>query len=158
MKRSLGISFLLLFLAMPCASLAQTNQASWSNLSALRPGQKIQVVETNSKKHTGTFVNVSDTAIASRVNAAEQTIQKPEVRSIKLMENGHRMRHVLIGAGIGAGAGAGVTAAGWEHSGFAGGKGALHGGDRSHRRAPACGARPGEREEHQRNASDHACK
>jgi hypothetical protein len=123
MNRFFGTPFLLWCLAVPCTSLSQTNPG-WSNLSALRPGQKIQVVETNSKKHTGIFVNVSDTAIASRDNAGEQTFRKPEVRSVKLMENGHRMRHVLIGAAVGAGVGAGVTAAGWEQHGFLGGKGA----------------------------------
>ena len=59
---------------------------------ALHAGQKIQVVEMNSKKHSGTFVNVSDTAISYQKTASAQTIQKQDVRSVKLMENKFRLR------------------------------------------------------------------
>jgi hypothetical protein len=105
------ILFLICVLGIPCASWAQTNQASWANLSALHAGQKIQVVEMNSKKHSGTFVNVSDTAISYKETAGEQTIQKQDVCSVKLMENKHRLRNTLIVGAVGAGAGAGFGAA-----------------------------------------------
>jgi hypothetical protein len=65
----------------------------------------------NSKKHSGTFVNVSDTAISYRETAGEQTIQKQDIRSVKLMENRHRLRNTLIGAAVGAGVGAVIGAA-----------------------------------------------
>ncbi|MGD0507579.1 MAG: hypothetical protein ABSA27_07275 [Terriglobales bacterium] len=104
------LSFLICVLGLPCASWAQTDQASWANLSALRAGQKIQVVEMNSKKHSGSFVNVSDTEISYQDTAGEQTIQKQEVRSVKLMENKHRVRNTLAGMGVGGGVGAGVGA------------------------------------------------
>ena len=42
MRKSL---FLICVLGLPCVSWAQTNRASWANLSALRAGQKIQIVE-----------------------------------------------------------------------------------------------------------------
>jgi hypothetical protein len=107
------ILFLICVLGIPCASWSQTNQASWANLSTLRAGQKIQVVEMNSKKHSGTFVNVSDTAIWYKEAAGEQAIQRHDVRSVKLMENKHRLRNTLIGGAVGAGAGAGIGAA-WQ--------------------------------------------
>jgi hypothetical protein len=115
---------------MSCASCAQTDKASWANLSALHTGQKIQLIDMNAKQHTGTFVNVSDAAISYQQTAGEQTIQKQDLRSVKLMENHHRLRNTLIGGGVGAGAGAGITAASWENHGFTGGKGtgALVGG------------------------------
>ncbi len=56
--------FLICVLGTRFVSGAQTDQGSWANLSALQAGQKIQVVDMNSKKHSGTFVNVSDTAIS----------------------------------------------------------------------------------------------
>jgi len=118
-----SILFLIFFSAVPCASVAQANQASWSSLSGLRPGQKIQVSDTSSKKYSGTFLSVSDTAISTQGNASEQTTLRPQVRSVRLMESSHRLRNALIGAGIGAGAGAGITAAAWEQHGFAGSKG-----------------------------------
>jgi hypothetical protein len=118
---------LLLFLvcvgALPCASLGQTNKLSWANLSGLQPGQNIQVIDTSSNKHAGAFVRVSDAAIALRLTSGEQSIQKQDVRSVKLMQNKHRVRNTVIGAAIGAAAGAGILAATWENHGFVGGKG-----------------------------------
>lgn len=118
------ILFLVCTLPASCASLAQTNLASWENLSALRAGQQIQVVDTSSKKHSGSFMNVSATAIAFNEAAGDRTVQRQDVRSVRLMKNNRRLRHALIGAGIGAGAGAGVGAGAWESNGFLGGKGA----------------------------------
>jgi len=102
--------FLICVLGLRCASSAQTDQASWANLTALQAGQKIRVVDMNSKKHSGTFVDVSDTAISYQDKASEQTIQKQDVRSVKVMENKHRVRNTLVGMGLGGAVGAGVGA------------------------------------------------
>ena len=91
--------------------MAQANHASWSELSGLQPGQKIQVVGMTSKKHSGKFVSISDTAISYRETNGEQSIPKQEVLSVKLMEHKHRLRNTLIVAGVGAGVGAGIGAA-----------------------------------------------
>jgi hypothetical protein len=117
------ISLLICLLGMSCASWAQTDKASWSNLSTLQAGQKIQVVDMNSKQHSGTFLNVSDIAIRYHDAAGDQSIPKQDVRRVKLMENKHRSRNVLVGLGVGAGAGAGIGAASWEDRGFLGGRG-----------------------------------
>jgi hypothetical protein len=106
-----SILFLIFFSGIPCTLLAQAKQASWSNLSGLRPGQRIQVVEMTSKKHSGSFVSLSDTAISYRETKAQQSIPKQEVLSVKLMEHKHRLRNTLIVAGVGAGVGAGIGAA-----------------------------------------------
>ena len=104
--------FLLLFvLGLSCAAFAQTDQASWANLSGLRPGQKIQVVGMPSKKHSGNFVSVSDTAISYRETTGGHSIPRQDVLSVKLMENKHRLRNTLIVAGVGAGLGAVIGAA-----------------------------------------------
>jgi hypothetical protein len=89
----------------------------------LQAGEKIQVVEMNSEKVSGTFVNVSDAAISLQEEAGSQTIQRQDVRSVKLMKAQHRLRNPLIGAGVGAGAVAGIAAASWENHGYIGGKG-----------------------------------
>jgi len=96
---------------MACASWGQSDRASWANLSGLQAGQKIQVVEMNSKKHSGTFVSVSDTAIAYQDGTGERTIQRQDVRTVKLRKNRHRLRNTLIGGLVGAAAGAGIGAA-----------------------------------------------
>jgi hypothetical protein len=102
---------LICVLGIACASWAKTDQASWGNLAALQVGQKIQIVEINSKKHSGTFVNVSDGAILYKDSGGEQTIQKQDVRSVKLMKNKHRLLNTLVLGGVGAGVGAGIGAA-----------------------------------------------
>jgi hypothetical protein len=117
-----AILFLIAALGTVCSSSAQTNHASWNSLSELQAGQKIEVVDMGSKKHNGVFANVSDSAITYTDQTGEHAIPKQDVRSVKVGGNLRRLRNVLIGAGVGAGAGAGLTAAGWENSGFLGGK------------------------------------
>jgi hypothetical protein len=64
----------------------------------------------NSKKHSGSFVNFSETAISYQDTAGQQTIPRQAIRRVKLMENKHRLRNSLIGGAVGAGAGAGMGA------------------------------------------------
>ncbi len=98
-------------LGMPCLSSAQVAASSWANVSTLQSGQKIQVVQMNSKKVSGTFLNVSDGGISLQEKAGAKTIDRSNVRIIRLVKNKHRLRNTFIGAGIGAGAGAGIGAA-----------------------------------------------
>src|SRR3984957_17700724 len=105
-----SILFLIFFSGIPCALRAQANQASWSDLSSLRPGQRIQVVGMPSKKHSGNFVSISDTTISYRETNGQQSTPKQEVLSVKLMEHKHRLRNTLIVAGGGGGVGAGMGA------------------------------------------------
>ncbi len=97
-------------LAMPCASSAQSKQSSWENLSTLRAGQKIEVVEKNLKKDTGTFAAVSDDGIRLNESTGEQTIPRASVMRVTLRHNKHRARNTLIGIAVGAGAGAAIGA------------------------------------------------
>ena len=111
MLRVLGI------LAFICASAGLEAQSSWTSLNGLSSGQKIQVIETNSKKHSGTFVSVSDSAITFREGDGERSVQRPDVRKVKL-QNQRRLRNALVGMGVGAGAGAVFGAAVAGNGGF----------------------------------------
>jgi hypothetical protein len=106
-----NVLLLICVLGTPCLSLAQTSQSSWGFLKGLQAGQNIQVVETNSKKHSGTFLSLSDTSISYRDATAEHSVERQDVRSVKLMKNTHRVRNTIIGLGVGAGVGAGIGAA-----------------------------------------------
>jgi hypothetical protein len=90
-------------LAFLCASAVVEGQTSWAGLAGLKVGQKIQIIEMTSKKHSGTFLSVSDSAITFTEGKAEKSIQKADVRSVKLLTH-RRMRNTLIGAGVGFGA------------------------------------------------------
>ena len=83
----------------------------WGNLNTLHAGDKMQVTKSKSKSVTGTFSNVSDTAISLQTGGRSQTIARQEIESVKLMNHKHRLRDTLIAAGVGAGAGAGIGAA-----------------------------------------------
>ena len=100
--------FLMCILGISCASFAQDNAASWSNLKTLRAGEKIRVRTTTSMKVTGTFLDVSDSAISVEAPAGPQTIQKQDVRTVKRMKTKHRWLTSLILAGAGAGIGYGI--------------------------------------------------
>jgi len=118
-----NLMLLVSVLGLFSTALAQPSQASWTNLSGLRAGQNIRIVNSTSKKHSGTFTSVSDQAISYKETSGEKSIQKQDVRSVKLTANNHRLRNTAIGAGVGAGAGAGIVAGTWENHGFLGGKG-----------------------------------
>jgi hypothetical protein len=105
-----NILLLLCVFGVSCASQAQSDKASWTDLSTLQTGQKIQIVDMSSKKHSGTFLNVSDAALRYHDNAGDQSIPKQDVRRVKFMENRHRLRNTFIGAGVGAGVGAVIGA------------------------------------------------
>jgi len=98
-------------LGIPWVSLAQATKSSWTNLNVLLPGQKIQVVEWHNKENVGTFLSATDAAITINKKSGEQTIQRQDVRIVRLMKNKHRLRNTFIGAGVGAGVGAGIGAA-----------------------------------------------
>lgn len=102
---------------------AQTSQSPWENLSTLHAGQKIQVAGMKTKTVSGAFASFSDGAISLQTRRGEQTIERQDIRNVKLIENKRRLRNALIGAAVGAGAGAGIGAAAWENHGYAGGKG-----------------------------------
>jgi hypothetical protein len=122
------ILFVICVLGTSCTASAQNNAASWQNLNALRVGEKIQVLERNSTKVSGTFLDLSDGTISVQQEAGSQAIQRQDVLSVKLMKNKHRLRNAFIGAGIGAGLGAalgGATNNGFVSRGvFAAGVGA----------------------------------
>ena len=105
--------FLICVLAATYTSWAQSGPASWQNLNSLHEGERIQVREKNSRKVSGTFLNVSEAAISVQGEAGSQAIQRQDVLSVKLMKNKHRLRNAFIGAGVGAGVGA-ATGAAWN--------------------------------------------
>jgi hypothetical protein len=103
--------FLLCILTVSCTAPIHGQQASWQNLNTLRPGEQIQVREIKAAKITGAFINFTDATISLQAESGPQTIQRPDVRSVKRMRNRHRLRNTLILAGVGAGVGAGIGAA-----------------------------------------------
>jgi hypothetical protein len=103
--------FLICVLGIPCAAWAQSKPTSWENLNTLQAGEKIQAVEMNSTKVSGTFLSISDVAISLQEKAGQLSIRRQDVRSVKLMKHQHRLRNTLVLGGVGAGVGAAIGAA-----------------------------------------------
>lgn len=110
-----SVLLLVSVLAVSSVAWAQSKAANWQNLNTLRAGEKIQVREANKAKVDGRFLNFTEAAISLQADAGPLTIQKENVRSVKLSRNKHRLRNALILGGIGAGAGAAIGAA--QHKG-----------------------------------------
>jgi hypothetical protein len=100
-----SILILFCFLAVSFAARAQGNLAAWSNLNALREGEKIQVREMNKARVTGTFMSVSDAAITVQAQTGPEIVQRQDVRKVKRMKVKHRWANSLVLAGAGAGIG-----------------------------------------------------
>jgi hypothetical protein len=87
----------------------------WDNLQSLRPGQRIQVVQTDLKSYAGDFLSVSADGIRFRVKNDERMVGRADVFRVGLRSGARRGRNALIGAAVGAGvgvaAGAGALAA-----------------------------------------------
>jgi hypothetical protein len=94
---------------VPGFGLAQSSQNNWDNLKQLRPGQKIEVVDSSMKTLKGAFVSISDEAISLQVGKSEESVVRAKVVRVSVRDTSHRTRNMLIGAAVGVGAGLAVT-------------------------------------------------
>ena len=99
--------FVALLLAAPWSLLqcAQAPEDSWDNLRQLRPGERIEVVDTRMKSHRGVFSAHTTEGVSLSQDGRVITIRREEVASIKRSGESHRRRNILIGAAIGAASG-----------------------------------------------------
>lgn len=102
----------LLGLAMPALALAQAQKPenNWDNLNRLQVGQKIQIVDTEMKRHEGTFLAYGADAVSIRTSRGDQGFPRDKVVRVSNREKSKRLRNALIGAAIGAGAGLAIGA------------------------------------------------
>ena len=105
------LALIAISLGMPGLSRAQTSRSSWAELSTLHAGQRVEIVETNLKKHKGTFSTVTDEAIQLREGGSDVGINKENVMRVTLLDKSQRLRNAFLLGALGAGAGAGIGAA-----------------------------------------------
>jgi len=94
------IETLLLLLVVPGFSLAKSAQNNWDNLKELRPGQKIEVVDSSMKTLKGAFVSFTDEAISLQAGKREESVARAKVVRVSVRDNSHRTRNMLLGSGI----------------------------------------------------------
>jgi hypothetical protein len=78
---------------------------SWEELRSLKPGDRVNVLDSAGREHKGVFRTVSADAISLRTNTSEEAIERSRVRRVQVRSNSRRLRNVLIGVGIGVAAG-----------------------------------------------------
>lgn len=96
--------------ATPSLSWGSTDVSAWQNLSTLRAGQKIQVIDKDHGKHSGVFLSFDDQSIKLHGSAGDTMVPRENVARIST--SAHRIRHAAVGLALGAGAGAVVGAMG----------------------------------------------
>ena len=100
-KRTL-VSILILALS---GCLFAAEPADWSNLQALRPGNRIGVIQSNRKRIEGNFVSVSEGGMTLRAETDIALTKEDVVRVYRRPRIGRKTR-ALIGGAIGLVAGA----------------------------------------------------
>ena len=115
------ILVMLAFLAGISNTLPAQERGTWSDLNNLKAGQKIQVVETNMKRHDGKFVAATDELLSFKEGGIDVSIKRADVARVSTSSGGKRGEHALLGTLVGAGAGAGIGALSGSSHGFLGG-------------------------------------
>jgi hypothetical protein len=114
------VMILVLFLGLPVALRAQTQQGSWSTLNRLKAGQGIEVIESSMKRHAGKFVTVSDELLTLKENGSDVSVKRQDVGRVATSSGPKRGEHALIGLVVGGAIGAGIGAASGSNTGFLG--------------------------------------
>jgi hypothetical protein len=92
-------SGLFMLCLVPQLGFARGKKDSWENLSRLRPGEKIEVVDLQSESHQGVFLSFSQETISLREYGVEVPIQRANVLRVVSRQPG-RIRNVVIAAAI----------------------------------------------------------
>ena len=78
-----------LVFTMPPGLWAQNNQTDWQQLSQLQSGERIRVVDSSHKKHSGAFSSFSDQSIILRAETGEETIPRENILAITHSKRSH---------------------------------------------------------------------
>jgi hypothetical protein len=108
-------------LGLSTALVAQTQQGSWSNLRRLKPGQGIEVIESNMKRHAGGFIAATDEVLTLKEKGSDFSLKRENVARVSTSSGPRRGEHALIGLVAGGLIGAGIGAASGSSTGFLGG-------------------------------------
>jgi hypothetical protein len=124
MKRQIRVLSMALYLAglgtlssLSFASERQNQQANWTILKGLAPGDEIKVAVKSGKSETGTLRGVTEDGIVLRLTAENRLFERQSISAVFAKREGHRARHALIGtlAGLGAGLAIGAVSDARQH-------------------------------------------
>ena|SRR5690242_18521090 len=107
-------SSILLVLLATTAARAQADR--WQDLSQIKQGRQVDVIDRHLTKYSGKFITFSDTDLKLLVKDQQISIARNDVYRVTVAGQ-NRKRNVLLGLVIGAGAGLGLGAAIMEREG-----------------------------------------
>jgi hypothetical protein len=92
-------------LALLCGVLPAYGQ-SWDTVAALAAGDRVKVLDSAGKVHSGVLNSVSAEAISLRADNGELSIERSRVRRVQVRSASRRATKAVIGALIGVAVGA----------------------------------------------------
>ena len=107
--RSLVLNVVLVFSMLPALSDAQPVDSVEKRWSRMKSGNTVYVTDASARETTGTFVEISDSALTISVQGQDREILFADLRQIE-KRGDSVMNRFLIGAGIGAAMGAAMGA------------------------------------------------
>jgi hypothetical protein len=100
MIRSVRVLLIAAFVsALPLAA------QSWDVVRALRPGDRVKILETSRKEWTGKVAAVTADAISIDSGKSQTSIDRANVRRVEVRSANRRLRNLAIGAAIGVAVG-----------------------------------------------------
>lgn len=101
------IRIIALILLAVSAAGADTN---WEALRALKTGERVVIVDSKMRKHQGKLTHWDENAIQVDTETGPVSVERANVARVSTAERSHRMRNMLIGAGVGVAAGIALDA------------------------------------------------
>lgn len=93
------------------AAAGQIPTPNWESVKTIAPGTEVRIVTSGAKPVRGKVNSVTDNSLVIRHANSMESFPRAEVRSVFVKRERHRLRKVLIGAGVGTAAGLGVGGA-----------------------------------------------
>jgi len=94
-------------LAMSMLAAVTAFGAEWDSVARITEGQKIEVKLRDGAELKGTFVSATAESIAIRYKSGERSVDRVNVRQVRVYDPGRRTLRGVLWTAIGAGAGAG---------------------------------------------------
>jgi hypothetical protein len=102
------ISRLLLFVCALSVVSAQTS--TWDKVRVIAPSTELRLATDAAPLLRGQFQAASEADLVLRTAVATQTLLRPQIVSVSVKKQGHRLRNTFIGLGVGLGVGLAVGA------------------------------------------------
>jgi len=83
------------------AIAATKDTGSWDDLSQLRAGDKVEVIDQSLRSYRGTLVSVSNESISLRSKKDSFTLERTHVLRVSVLDKSKRTRYMLLGSALG---------------------------------------------------------